>query len=90
MNKQEHFDNGFLLLKKDDALSTPVSRINYSFYKDIKEAKQDIEARKNEIQCVVSSTPEEFSSGVTFGQSQFPGLGDYADGVDTMAFLNSL
>jgi hypothetical protein len=89
VNKQEHFDNGFLLLKKDDTLPTPVSRINYSFYKDLEEAKRDIETRKNEIQCVVSSTPALFAAGVAFGQSQFPELWDYADGVDTMAFLLS-
>lgn len=87
VGKQLHFDNGFLLLKEDEALSTPVSRLNYSFYKDLTAVKAELEARKNEIQCVVSSTPEAFNSGVAFGQSQQPELWDYADGVDTLAFL---
>ncbi len=89
VNKVEHFDNGFLLLKNDSVLSTPVSRLNYSFYKDLEEVKQELETRQNEIQCVVSSMQGEFNSGVAFGQSQSPELWDYADGVDTMQFLLS-
>lgn len=89
VNKLEHFDNGFLLLKKHDALSNPVSCLNYSFYKDMKEVKEELEQRKDEIQCVVSATPDEFNSGVYFGESQSPEVWDYADGVDTMQFLLS-
>ena len=90
VGKQLHFDNGFLLLKEDEALSTPVSRLNYSFYKDLTAVKAELEIRKNEIQCVVSAHPSDFNSGVSFGESQKPDLWDYADGVDTMAFLLSL
>ncbi len=89
VGKQLHFDNGFLLLKEYEALTTPVSRVNYSFFKDLADVKAELEARKNEIQCVVSATPDEYNSGVAFGQSQQPELWDYADGVDTMKFLLS-
>ncbi len=89
VGKQLHLDNGFLLMKEDEALATPVSRLNYSFYKDLEAVKQELEIRKNEIQCVVSANPEEFNSGVSFGESQKPELWDYADGVDTMKFLLS-
>ncbi|MGE0635910.1 MAG: acyl-CoA reductase [Bacteroidia bacterium] len=90
VGKQLHFDNGFLLLKEDEALSTPVSRLNYSFYKDMKAVKEELENRKAEIQCVVSAKPSDFNSGVSFGDSQKPELWDYADGIDTMKFLLSL
>ena len=90
VNKFQHFDNGFLLLKEDDALTTPVSRLNYGFYKSRNEVKQELELRKDEIQCVVSAKQEEFNGGVSFGQSQSPELWDYADGVDTMKFLLTL
>lgn len=39
------------------------------------------------IQCVAW---EGFPGGVRFGMCQSPGLTDYADGEDTMAFLSSL
>ena len=90
VNKQEHLDNGFLLLKKDDTLSTPVSQVNYSFYKDLNDVKHELELKRTEIQCIVSAKPEGYVSGVLFGQSQLPELWDYADGVDTMKFLLSL
>lgn len=89
VGKQLHFDNGFLLLKEDEALSTPVSRLNYSFYKDMDAVKAELETRKNEIQCIVSANPSEFNASVSFGESQKPELWDYADGVDTMQFLLS-
>jgi len=87
VNKRQHFDNGFLLLKPDDSFSAPVSCLNYSFYKYQDDVKAETEKRKNEIQCVVSASPAGFGSGVLFGQSQFPELWDYADGVDTLEFL---
>ena len=40
------------------------------------------------IQCVVSN--EKFERSVDLGSSQLPTISDYADGVDTMAFLTSL
>jgi hypothetical protein len=41
-------------------------------------------ARAEEIQCVVSHRD------IPFGGSQCPALWEYADGVDTMAFLLAL
>ena len=43
------------------------------------------------IQCVVSSLPLNITSGtLAFGAAQHPKLWDYADHVNTIAFLNSL
>ncbi|MCG3167041.1 MAG: hypothetical protein POELPBGB_02824 [Bacteroidia bacterium] len=85
VNKYEHFDNGFLLVKRDDALATPVAQINYSFCNSEAALALELEARKEQIQCIVSSKP----GHVPFGQSQKPELWDYADGIDTMQFLMS-
>ena len=49
---------------------------------------QRLEADKEEIQCIVSGG--NIPHTIRFGQSQVPSLTDYADGVDTMAFLNSI
>jgi hypothetical protein len=42
-----------------------------------------------EVQCVVSEAGF-LNPTVPFGKSQSPALWDYADGVDTLAFLLSL
>ena len=44
--------------------------------------------QKDNIQCIV--TNESYPNALSFGQTQMPGLSDYADGVDTIEFLKSL
>ena len=59
---------------------------------DTKASLEEITTRLNadaeQIQCVVSKNL--IPNSVTFGQTQQPNLWDYADNVDTLAFLNSL
>ena len=61
-------------------------------------ALSDVEAwlkkHKEDIQCVVShlDTLNEylpFGRTIPFGRAQYPALTDYADGIDTMAFLTA-
>lgn len=84
VNSEKHFDIGFLLFKEDTAMSSPISVIYYEEYSDLKILKENLALRNNEIQCVIGD------GDIPFGQSQHPNLNDYADGVDTIAFLKSL
>jgi hypothetical protein len=86
MGNNQLLDNGFLLLKEDAALTSPVGVLNYEFYDSIDALNAHLEAQKDELQCIVSSknTPIETFA---FGEAQCPALNDYADGVDTMEFL---
>ncbi len=84
MNQVELIENGFLLLKEDKSLHSPLSVLNYEFYDSLEEVKKTLEIKKESIQCVVGS---EF---VPFGKSQNPEVNDYADGVDTLEFLLSI
>ncbi len=88
MNLAPHLDNGFLILKQDDLIASPLSVLLFQFYENLEEVKSFIHAHQDEIQCVVGNG--EIEGMVAFGQSQNPGLADYADGVDTIAFLKSL
>ena len=91
VNSDKHFDNGFLLLKQDERLTSPLAVLFYSNYADIKDAERIINAESEKIQCVVSATPLDVNNQVVaFGQSQQPKLWDYADGIDTMEFLSKL
>ena len=49
----------------------------------------DIRSKENEIQCIVSHIPS-VPNCLNFGTTQFPGLSDYADSIDTMKFLLEL
>lgn len=91
VNKEKHLDNGFLLLKEDEKLTSPLAVLHYQTYKTFEEATAQLTAQADQIQCVVTAAPIEVPVQVTgFGCSQQPGLADYADGVDTLDFLLKL
>jgi hypothetical protein len=91
VNRDAHFDNGFLLLKEDERLVSPLAVLFYAFYDEIASVQDQLEQEGDKIQCIVSAIPLKVKSQVVdFGQSQQPALWDYADGVDTMEFLTKV
>jgi len=91
VNRDDHFDNGFLLLKKDEKFTSPLAVLFYDNYTDIHSVEKLISNESEKIQCVVSGIPLQIDNQVvTFAESQQPKLWDYADGIDTMEFLSNL
>ncbi|MFC0516590.1 acyl-CoA reductase [Mucilaginibacter angelicae] len=91
VNSDKHLDNGFLMVKEDDRLTSPLSALFFNYYHDMADAESIISRNAENIQCIVSTLPLQVQNQVVgFGQSQQPQLWDYADGVDTMEFLSSL
>ncbi|MDA3780729.1 MAG: aldehyde dehydrogenase, partial [Bacteroidales bacterium] len=86
MNKTKHLDNGFVLLKEDEGMSSPIAVIYFQYYKKIEDVYNYITLNKENIQCVVSDN-NEIEKAIKFGDAQYPELWDYADNVDTMEFL---
>lgn len=89
VNQVPHFDNGFLLLTQNDALVSPISVVYYQTYRYQDDAQTVVRTHADKIQAVASADGW-FPGSVPFGQTQRPTLFDYADGVDTMAFLEKL
>jgi len=88
VNSDKHFDNGFLLLKEDERLTSPLAVLFFEYYDDLPAAVAKLNAISEQLQCVVSIEKLNIASQVVApGESQCPALWDYADGVDTMAFL---
>jgi len=81
INKEKFTDTGYLLLKEDNALSSPVAVLHYKFYRSPGEVNEEIGIIKEKIQCI---TGHNF---IPFGRAQMPALWDYADGIDTLEFL---
>ncbi len=88
MSQFKILDNGFLVLKEDEGLSSPISVLFYSYYDDETSLRKELEELDEQIQCVISGAAGE--NGVKFGETQKPSLNDYADGIDTMQFLLQL
>jgi len=89
MNQIQHFDNGFVILKEDEGLSSPIGVLFYQYYDDIEKVKEHVDLNKDQIQCVVSK-PNLIQGAIPFGKAQQPELWDYADNVDTLQFLLNL
>jgi hypothetical protein len=89
VNRVHHLDNGYLMLTENESLVSPISTVHYQTYRDQDEARDMLSKQAPKIQ-VVASANGWYPGSVPFGQTQHPGLSDYADGVDTMAFLAEL
>ncbi|MEM8764188.1 MAG: acyl-CoA reductase [Bacteroidota bacterium] len=81
-------DNGFLLLKEDASHASPISVLFYQYYSQKKNLEHLLAENKDALQCIV--THLEIPQAISFGQTQKPTLSDYADDVDTLAFLRAL
>ena len=84
MGSNKLVENGFLLMKEDKSLFSPVAMLYYEYYDDVETVEQFIEKNTEQLQCVVSK------KDIPFGNTQQPNLWDYADGVDTVEFLRTL
>jgi hypothetical protein len=81
VNKEPFYDTGYLLLKEDTRVSSPVSVLYYEYYDSQDVVEQQTELLKEKIQCIVGG------HNIPFGKAQLPHLWDYADGIDTIEFL---
>jgi len=81
VNREKFTDTGYLLLREESKIQSPVSVLHYEHYSTKQALEQETDLQKEKIQCIISRdyTP--------FGKAQSPHLWDYADGVDTLEFL---
>jgi hypothetical protein len=84
LNQETFLDNNFVIVKESDKLFSPISMIHFSRYKDNSEISEFIQKNEDNIQIILGK------NYIPFGQGQYPKIWDYADGTDTMTWLNSL
>ena len=82
MNNQFYMTNDSILLKENESPFSPIGQLNYRYYKNMESILKDI--NNSEIQTIVGKGFQQF------GTAQKPGLEDFADGINTMTFLQSL
>ena len=88
MSNFKLLDNEFLTIKQDASYASPISSVFYEYYNDISDIQKRLENDKEQIQCIVSN--ELIPNSISFGETQKPKLWDYADNVDTIAFLSRI
>ncbi|MFM1840108.1 MAG: hypothetical protein RIR47_157 [Bacteroidota bacterium] len=80
MTRQFYMNTGSILLSENPSPFAAISQVHYQYYEPGTTPKFNME----EIQCIVGK------GGLDFGSLQAPRLSQYADGVDTLAFLSGL
>lgn len=90
MNMIKIIENGFLLLKEDSSLLSPVAVLHFEYYDGKPDLEKKINRQIDQIQCIVSQNEIKNISTISMGMSQCPQLDDYADNADTISFLTSL
>lgn len=83
MGNKFYMTNESVVLAENVSIFSPVSQVNYEYYDD-KALLTDVLQQNVDIQCILGK------GFIEFGKAQQPSLTDYADGVDTMAFLVAL
>lgn len=90
LNKVPYQNNGSIIIREDERLTSRIASIHYECYDDNDHLKDLLNEKRDLIQCIVSNKPIEGFDVFELGKAQQPRLADYADGIDTMAFLTSL
>jgi hypothetical protein len=103
LNKKYYMTNGSILLTEDESPFAPISVLHYRYYpaggpvpaSDPASIQSYVGspgtfAGKDFLPATDARLSADLASPVSFGKAQRPGLRDYADGVDTMAFLSHL
>ncbi|WP_105982483.1 acyl-CoA reductase [Nonlabens agnitus] len=102
MSEFKLLDNEFLIIKEEtESYASPIASLGYSSYATNDDLVAEITAHAEDLQCVVANQKVQQTLEpslkamaapqlVDFGETQKPGLADYADGVDTIHFLLTL
>lgn len=88
MSEFDILENGFFMIKEDESYASPIATLFFEYYDDLSELIETLEAKKEQIQCIVSNGF--IKNEIAFGATQKPQLWDYADDVDSIKFLSSI
>jgi hypothetical protein len=78
-----------LIVEESLELVSPVAVLYYEPYTSQEQLQNLLAKHESKIQCTVSAKGW-FKGSVPFGKAQTPDLTDYADGIDTMKFLETV
>ena len=90
LNKAQYMNNGAFMLVKEKSLASRIASVNYEYFESIESLTRELTSLSEQIQCVVSTRELEGIKTIRPGTSQSPTFIDYADGIDTMQFLQTI
>lgn len=90
INKEPFLMTGSLLLVEREELHSRLATLHYERYDELANVTNALHEQRNQLQQVVSARKLPGIAATAPGAGQRPGLMDYADGVDVMAWLAEL
>lgn len=87
--KIKHFDNGFLLLKEDESISSPTGVLHFEYYTDIDDINKAI-SKMNPLPQRVLSNSKQIPQTIRFGEVLTNSLSDFDNNMDVLEFLSNL
>lgn len=87
LNSTPFYNNGCVMLTENEAIQSRIAALHYEYYESVAELQQTLQARREEIQVIVSGMDLPELETVDFGQAQQPYPWQYPDGVDVIEFL---
>ncbi|TAH24535.1 MAG: acyl-CoA reductase [Cytophagales bacterium] len=89
INQTAHFDNNFLIMKESKEMYSPIGVLYFEYYENIASLSLILEGERDNIQAIVAKKGI-LENTIYFGEAQTPFVSNYADGIDTIEFLNQL
>jgi len=89
MNLDPFLDTNFVMVRESEQLHAPLGQILFEYYKDLETLQQKLQQIETKLQ-VITSVNAWFEGSIPSGTAQQPGFFDYADGADTLQFLEGV
>ena len=89
MEQHKFLENGFVILKENEALHAPAAVVYHETYSDLDSLNSKFSELESQLQCIVSED-KNVNNAIAMGEAQQPKLWDYADKVDTVSFLQEI
>lgn len=90
LNQEKYLNNGCIILRPQEQKASRIASLNYEFYSDLNSLNKILSEERDDIQCIATRQEWNHLPVVNFGMTQQPGISDYADDVDTIAFLKEV
>lgn len=81
VNREKFLDTGYILLREEKSLVSPIATIYYEFYDSPENLSESLIGLNEKLQCIAGKGHNRF------GTLQWPELWDYSDNIDTLDFL---
>ena len=87
LNNVLHLANDCLMVVEHESMLSRISSVHFEYYDSVDALKKILALEKDDIQCIATKMDLAGVQTVGFGQTQSPELNDFADAIDSIAFL---